>query len=180
MIGKQSSSVGIKKLNRALKSEGIPEDVIDTIKIERRKVKNCEYARRQRMTNEDLDNMEKKVTLNIAQRKIKFEKLNIEHKILDGILDLLRQYSFHIKTNWDLEKTEEDQNFMELITGFNLQVIQDVIFSSMAMSSAANIKTANGNMPGDVQTKHPKKKGGGFKGEDLERYLRKNLSQVIE
>ena len=112
------------------------------------------------------------------------EKLQIEHRILDGILHFLRQYSYHLKIKWDdlgMEKTEEDEKFAELITGFDKGLIEE--FISKAMSTGANDEAASGRsvsaMSGDSEVlEAPKGKSGGFRGEDLEKTLRENLSQV--
>lgn len=185
VIGKQMSSMGIKEVNRELKSRGIPKHEIKDIKKERRKVKNRKYSKGNRVTVKDLENLEKIVSLKVAQDKNEYDDLRIEHKILDVILQGLRQYSFHMKSKWEdpsWEKSDKDQRFMELITGFDRQLIKDCILRSKAMWSNANNEMTNDSVvSGDLDTKgSPKRKSGGYKGVDPEEYLRQNLSQVWE
>ena len=182
LMGKQMSSMGIKDVNRELKSRGIPKHEIENIKKERRKVKNCKYSKDSRVTVKDLDDLEKKLYPKIAQEKIEFEGLRIEHKILDVLLELLR----HIKSKLEDPSwvKSEAQRYVDLITGFDRHLIEDFILKSQVVSSHANNETASEStsiVSGDLDTKgSPKRKRGGFKGVDPEEYLRQNLSQVWE
>lgn len=98
----------------------------------------------------DLDE-EKELYIEIENCKISIEKYRVEHRILDGILHLLRQLSFHLKTKWDdlgMDKTREDQKYVELITGFDKKQMEEFILSQIKMSPNCERVSNNNNESG--------------------------------